>query len=279
MLGVSADDVIILNVTSIARRRLGGRQLGASTSSTALINALYVVSVSSHYTQSELQSQLLTATTNGVFNTQLTTFAQRYQAVGFVNALSAGLAFLSKSPTASPSTVAHGSSSSGSYISELEYIVIPTVVGFIVLSGVVILAVLYQNKYFAGGFDNVLPCFSRPKLRSPPLAARSAVYSPSSPTRNSSISRDEYRTSLDRTPSPEQFRPTVDWVNHWKARAERRKEVAAATTSATAQITELTVNIDDEMSDVAIYPRLTTQVEFVNPTLSSERRVKMNRRS
>lgn len=273
MLGVSADDVIILNVTSIARRRLGGRQLGASTSSTALINALYVVSVSSHYTQSELQSQLLTATTNGVFNTQLTTFAQRYQAVGFVNALSAGLAFLSKSPTASPSTVAHGSSSSGSYISELEYIVIPTVVGFIVLSGVVILAVLYQNKYFAGGFD------SRPKLRSPPLTARSTVYSPSSPTRNSSISRDEYRTSLDRTPSPEQFRPTVDWVNHWKARAERRKEVAAATTSATAQITELTVNIDDEMSDVAIYPRLTTQVEFVNPTLSSERRVKMNRRS
>jgi hypothetical protein len=152
------------------------------------------------------------------------------------------------------------------------------VVGFIALSGVIILTVLYRNKYFTSGFESFLPCFSRPTLRSPQLTERSAVYSPSSPEGSR---RGDAHTFIDRTPSPEHFRPTVDWVNHWKARAEQRKHTAntCATTAATAQIIELTVNIDDEMSDVAIYPRLTTQVQFVNPTLSSERREKLNRRS
>ncbi len=113
MAGVTASNVVIVNVSdapSSRRRSLLGlsngamASLAASPSSAAAgILSSYTVSVASRYSQSDLQSQLIASTTNGFFNKQLTSFAQRHSAAGFVNATSAALIILTAAPTRAPS--------------------------------------------------------------------------------------------------------------------------------------------------------------------------------
>lgn len=133
MTGVSPGNVIILNVSdSSTRRRLNGdilsnsnshvtvyshlaaTTLSPSRSSTvppsAAILTSYIVSVSSHYSQSALQSQLTSATSSGFFDSQLTTYAQQFGAPAFVNASSSALVIITSSPTAAPISSSKGNS-------------------------------------------------------------------------------------------------------------------------------------------------------------------------
>lgn len=118
MAGMTPSNVVIVNVTdapSSRRRSLLDRSpaasIGLSSARTAHLAAAgssagilssYVVSVASQYSLSDLQSQLAASTTNGVFNKQLSSFAQKYNAAGFVNATSAALVILTTAPTRAP---------------------------------------------------------------------------------------------------------------------------------------------------------------------------------
>ena len=107
MAGLTAENVAIVNVSdalgSRRRRRLAIVAAAAIASSPEGIVSTYTVSVASQYSVSDLQSQLAASTTNGLFNKQLTSFAQKFNAAAFVNATSTALIILTTAPTQAPS--------------------------------------------------------------------------------------------------------------------------------------------------------------------------------
>jgi hypothetical protein len=109
MVGLTASNVAIVNVSDIlgpsSRRRLGVAVVvsAATVPSPEGIVSTYTVSAASQHSVSDLQSQLAASTANGLFNKQLTSFAQKFNAAAFVNATSTALIILTTAPTQAPS--------------------------------------------------------------------------------------------------------------------------------------------------------------------------------
>lgn len=267
MLDVSSKSIIITNVTSSVAR---------STTTSPSIHATYLVSVSSHYSVSELQSQLTIAGNNGIFDMQLNIFAKDFGAVKFLTATTGTINFLSNSPTAAPIITQAEGSVSRSTISEAGFIGILAAITVVCSAGLITAFYFIRGHYISDNTDCEWPCCPKPRLRSRPLSSqRTSAYSPSTSPRI--ISR---ATSLDRIASPEQFRPSKDWVNHWKARSERKRATAASGPAIrVANITDVTVGIDSDVEDIPVYPRMASQVDFLNPTLSPELRARHSTKS
>jgi hypothetical protein len=103
--GVSADSVNITHISSSDAPIVPFTRRSAhfAASSVASLIVTYAIEVLTQSSQAALQTQLQTASSDGFFNQKLTYFAKQYGAVGFVNATSAALIALSTSPTVSPS--------------------------------------------------------------------------------------------------------------------------------------------------------------------------------
>lgn len=102
---VRPSDVHILNVSALAssRRRL---EFATEATNTVGIAVAYLLAVVSKYTQSSYQQQLTSASTTGVFTSQLTKFSSYYSTPGFKNATSLGVVVLTAAPSAAPSASA-----------------------------------------------------------------------------------------------------------------------------------------------------------------------------
>ena len=140
MTGVNPGNVQILNVTAASSRR----RLAAAAASSG-ISTLYVVALASHYSLSDLQSQLVASTSSGFFNQQLTANAEKFGAAGFVNATSTGIIILTVAPTAAPSNPPSPSSSSSSNNNNLSA---GAIAGITIMSVVVAAAILAAVYYF-----------------------------------------------------------------------------------------------------------------------------------
>lgn len=138
MTGVSPGNVKILNVTSSSRRRLSFSLEGTASG----ISTLYVVAVASQYSVSDLQSQLVTSTSNGFFNEQLTANAEKFGAAGFVNATSTGIIILTVAPTAAPFNPPSPSNNNGKQLSA------GAIAGITIMSVVVVFAILAAVYYY-----------------------------------------------------------------------------------------------------------------------------------
>jgi hypothetical protein len=104
----------------------------------------YTVSAASQHSVSDLQSQLAASTANGLFNKQLTSFAQKFNASAFVNATSTALIILTTAPTRAPSAApAVRAPSSSSADNGL---------GAGPIAGLVIMAVVVAALLCAGGY-------------------------------------------------------------------------------------------------------------------------------
>jgi len=143
MTGVNPSNVKILNVTSASRRRLSF--YSESTASSG-ISTLYVVSLASQYSLSDLQSQLESSTSSGFFNKQLTANAEKFGAAGFVNATSTGVIIITVAPTNAPSLPpSPGSSSNNNNSNKLSA---GAIAGITIMSVVVVMALLAAVYYF-----------------------------------------------------------------------------------------------------------------------------------
>ena len=143
MTGVSPSNVKILNVTSSSRRRLS---FHSESTASAGISTLYVVSLASYYSLSDLQSQLESSTSSGFFNTQLTANAEKFGAAGFVNATSTGVIIITVAPTAAPSLPPSPSSSNN--VNKLSGGAIAGITIMSVVVGMAILAAVYYYFYY-----------------------------------------------------------------------------------------------------------------------------------
>eukprot|EP01036_Dinobryon_divergens_P025728 gene25728-34305_t len=163
MTGLTASNVAIVNVTDAlapsSRRGLKivassplAASLGTSIAPAAAgpasegIATTYIVSVASQYSVDDLQSQLSTSTTNGLFNKQLTSFAQKYDAAAFVNATSKALIIFTTAPTRAPSAAPVASTLSSPSSSDHGLGAGP-IAGLVIMS-VVVAALLCAGGYF-----------------------------------------------------------------------------------------------------------------------------------
>lgn len=129
----------ILNVTASSRRRLS---FSVEATASAGISTLYVVALASHYSVSDLQSQLVTSTSNGFFNEQLTANAEKFGAAGFVNATSTGIIILTVAPTAAPFNPSSPSNNNDNQLSA------GAIAGITIMSVVVVFAILAAVYYY-----------------------------------------------------------------------------------------------------------------------------------
>ena len=105
MTGVRAADVSVLNVSALltSSRRLGGLRLTSEAATTG-ITATYGVTAKAKVGQDSLQQQLLSASSSGFFDAQLSLFSTRYATPGFQNASSLGVIVLTAAPSPAPTT-------------------------------------------------------------------------------------------------------------------------------------------------------------------------------
>jgi hypothetical protein len=132
------------------------------------IVSTYIVSVASQHSVGDLQSQLSTSTTNGLFNKQLTSFAQMYDAAAFVNATSTALIIFTTAPTRVPTAAPVASTPSSSDHG----------LGAGPIAGLVIMSVVVAALLCAGGYFYFFKYFTTEVIihmvsSSPSRAARS----------------------------------------------------------------------------------------------------------